>query len=222
MSDSSSPTIKIAQILAPATALFASGMILSISYSTSPILRAAASSSSPSSTSSGKPSKDETPFSLAQLRALFSSGSHIFPPLALTSTTLFAYLAYFTPEVSSAIAGHILRSPIVASQSSTTSLGLHSPSNLYMAAAAGVISIVPFTFLVMKSTNMRLMEFKEAEVDGVRGKEGANGEDGEDGDGREEVTTLMRRFEVLNAVRAALIGVGGLVGLLGVTMTGAA
>ncbi|KAL9101458.1 MAG: hypothetical protein Q9163_003289 [Psora crenata] len=66
-----------AQIIGISTAFLTAGGIISISYSTVPILR-----STPSH------------LSLPHLDALFSSGSHIFPQLATLAASAFAFLAY--------------------------------------------------------------------------------------------------------------------------------
>ena len=81
--------------------------------------------------------------SLRHLRALFSSGSHIFPQLATASSAAFAALAYNAP--------------------SSSSLRIQ-----YILAAAGAIGIAPFTLLVMKPTNMTLKEIGEQGQEGIR------------------------------------------------------
>ena len=107
------------------TAFVTSGAILSLSYSSAPILAA------------GSPK-----FSIPQINALFSSGSHVFPQLATLATAGFAYLAYLAPY------------------SSNTQLR-------YVAAAVVTIGIAPFTMLVMLPTNMTLRSIEPTD-EGVK------------------------------------------------------
>ena len=114
-------TILATQLISISTAFLTSGAIASLSYSSAPILIAA----SPK-------------LSIPQTRALFSSGSHVFPQLAFLATAGFAYLAYLSPA-----------------QSTT--------QYQYFAAAVGAIGIAPFTVLVMKPTNMTLRGIEESD-----------------------------------------------------------
>ncbi|KAL9005075.1 MAG: hypothetical protein Q9188_002148 [Gyalolechia gomerana] len=115
--------------------------------------------------------------SLRHLRSLFSSGSHIFPQLATAASSAFSVLAYNAPTGSS------LR-------------------NQYLLAAAGAISIAPFTIFVMKPTNMTLKEIGEQGEEGIK-KSG----------GEQKVQELLRRFGRLNAIRGGLLALGAAVGL---------
>ncbi|KAL8772196.1 MAG: hypothetical protein Q9209_002631 [Squamulea sp. 1 TL-2023] len=81
-------------------------------------------------------------FSLRPLRALFSSGSHIFRELATASSAALTALAY------NATASSALRIE-------------------YMLAAVGSIGIAPFTMIVMKPTNMTLKEIGEQGQEGI-------------------------------------------------------
>ncbi|KAL9129681.1 MAG: hypothetical protein Q9217_001923 [Psora testacea] len=74
-----------AKIVGISTAFLTSGGIISLSYSTVPILR-----STPSH------------IALPHLDALFSSGSHIFPQLATLAASAFVFLAYNAPSGSDA------------------------------------------------------------------------------------------------------------------------
>lgn len=115
--------------------------------------------------------------SLRHLRELFSSGSHIFPQCASASSTAFAILAY------NASPGSSLR-------------------NQYTLAAAGAISIAPFTIFVMKPTNMTLKEMGEQGEEGIKQR-----------GGEQRVQELLRRFGRLNALRGGLLALGAAVGL---------
>jgi hypothetical protein len=92
------PPVQLAALLAPSIGLPLSGAILSLSYYSTPILRAA--------------NTQSTPLSLQQLRSLFSSGSHIFPQLASLSAAFFGYLAYSLPHQRSS---YLLAAATVAS-----------------------------------------------------------------------------------------------------------
>ena len=72
----------------------------------------------------------------------------------------------------------------------------------YAVAAAGVIGIAPWTVLVMKRTNMALVNIEKEGEEGVR-KAG----------GEERVKGLMKRFQRLNAVRGLIMAAGAGVGL---------
>lgn len=152
-------TIFATQLLSISTAFLTSGAIISLSYAAAPILAAA----SPK-------------LSIPQTRALFSSGSHIFPQLAALASSGFAYLAYVAPS------------------KSITQLQ-------YVAATVGVIGIAPFTFFVMKPTNMTLRGIEESD-EGIR-KAG----------GEERVKELIRTFGRLNAIRGVIMAAGAGMGL---------
>ncbi|WVQ99131.1 hypothetical protein IAU59_006263 [Kwoniella sp. CBS 9459] len=125
--------VRTARFLGPLIASSTAGSILTLSYYSIPIIR---------STSV----EHSTKTALHQLRALFSSGSHVFPPLAFAATTCYAISAYFEP----------------------------SKRGAYTLAALGSIGIAPFTTLVMlPAANQRLIDLdekaKKGDLDGVRG-----------------------------------------------------
>ncbi|KAI4247541.1 MAG: hypothetical protein L6R40_001489 [Gallowayella cf. fulva] len=118
------------QIFGVSTGFLTAGSIIALSYSTVPIFL-----------------QHPNEISLRHLRALFSSGSHIFPQLATAASTAFALLAYNAPPSSS------LR-------------------NQYILAAAGTVGIAPFTIFVMKPTNMTLTEIGEQGEEGIKNSGG--------------------------------------------------
>ncbi|KAL8903569.1 MAG: hypothetical protein Q9207_003844 [Kuettlingeria erythrocarpa] len=148
------------QIFGISTGFVTAGAITALSYSTVPIFL-----------------QHPNEVSLDHLRALFSSGSHIFPQLATAASTAFGILAYNAPAESSLRFQYIL-------------------------AAAGSIGIAPFTFFVMKPTNMTLKEI------GEEGKEGIKKSGGE-----QRVKELLQSFKLMNAVRGGILAFGAAVGL---------
>ncbi|KAL8729420.1 MAG: hypothetical protein Q9166_004750 [cf. Caloplaca sp. 2 TL-2023] len=114
------------QGFAISTGFITAGAIIALSYSTVPIFLS-----------------HPNEISLRHLRALFSSGSHIFPQLATATSTAFSILAY--------------------NASPGTSLRYQ-----YILAAAGAIGIAPFTIFVMKPTNMTLKELGEQGDEGIK------------------------------------------------------
>lgn len=170
--------------------------------------------------------------SLPLIRWLFSRGSHIFPTAAFLSTTGFAYLSY-TATPSPRSLGAFLSSLTGGAQ-----------PTWYAAAAILTLGIAPWTTLVMlPSVNSALIEKNEGmggkrsagALDGAtrRSLEGSLGGVGDRSQWRdtsgpqerteehstqeedEEVRGLLERFGRLNKVRAGLIGVGGVFGLVG-------
>ncbi|KAL8648992.1 MAG: hypothetical protein Q9210_004665 [Variospora velana] len=113
------------QIFGISTGFVTAGAITALSYSTVPIFL-----------------EHPNEISLRHLRALFSSGSHIFPQLAAAASTAFSILAYNAPSSSSLRTQNLL-------------------------AAAVSISIAPFTIFVMKPTNMTLKEMGEEGQGGI-------------------------------------------------------
>ncbi|KAL9011747.1 MAG: hypothetical protein Q9173_003430 [Seirophora scorigena] len=113
------------QIFGISTGFVTAGAITALSYSTVPIFL-----------------EHPNEISLRHLRALFSSGSHIFPQLATAASSAFSILAYNAPNSSS------LRTQ-------------------YLLAAAGCIGIAPFTIFVMKPTNMTLKAIGEEGQEGI-------------------------------------------------------
>ncbi|KAL8740958.1 MAG: hypothetical protein Q9190_006393 [Brigantiaea leucoxantha] len=114
------------QIFGVSTGLITSGAIMALSYSTVPIFH-----------------QHPNEVSLRHLRALFSSGSHIFPQCATAAAAAFSLLAYYSP------AGGSRRLQ-------------------YLLAAAGTIGIAPFTVFVMLPTNMTLKEIGEEGDEGIK------------------------------------------------------
>ena len=84
-----------------------------------------------------------------------------------------------------------------------------------LVAAAGVISIAPYTLLVMKDTNMELVEIEKDEGAGLKKVE--NEKEGEEVvekvGGEERVKDLMRSFQKMNAVRGGMMAFGAFMGL---------
>jgi hypothetical protein len=128
-----------ATFLAPAISLATAGSILTLSYYAVPVIRSTSAELS-------------TKTALGQLRALFSSGSHVYPPLSAMSSTLYAFLAYSIPA-------------------KRTGFGL---------AALGAMGIAPFTIFVMvPAANGRLIELdKRAKAGGFEGEKGNKEVDG--------------------------------------------
>lgn len=125
----------------------------------------------------GVPAARAVPASTAQIwSVLFDRGLAIIPRLAAGSALLFAYAAYSTYGVPSARDG-----------TADTWKG-------YVVAGAFAVSMVPYTFLAMHTTNMAL---KEA----ARGVPGIN------------VTELVGKWTGLNLFRCLLPLGGALTGL---------
>jgi hypothetical protein len=207
-------TTEAVQLFSVSTALVAAGGIATLSLFDVPMLQ-----SQPASRS------------LPMTRWLFSRGSHIFPEAAALSSAGFAYLAYETLPSSERALSAILRHT-----------GSGSKAGLYIAAAVLTISIAPFTQLMIP-TNFSLIQKNEdkggarsqesAKIpkpagrtaeDSVAGKNASNElrdlsnpqeKTREDSTATEdeEVRELLGKFGKLNAVRAVLVGVGGVVGL---------
>jgi hypothetical protein len=192
------------------TALMASGGILTLSLFDIPELK-----SQPASRS------------LPQIRWLFSRGSHIFPTAAVASGAGFAYLAYSSLPSKSLPVLEALK---------------HGKVPGFLFAAILAYSIGPFTQLMIP-TNFRLIELNEkmggarseksARQGGGGGKSAEESVDGK-GDVNQftdlsgpvertegkasaseehEVQELLSKFAYLNALRAVLLGAGGMVGL---------
>lgn len=202
--------VKATQLLSISTALLASGGILTLSLFDTPLLK-----SQPASRS------------LPQIRWLFSRGSHIFPTAAIASSAGFLYLAYTALPTPSLPLLELLKYGRVPG---------------FLLAAILSCSIGPFTQLMIP-TNFGLIELNERKggTRSERSKEkGAGGrksaEESVQGKGdvnqftdlsgpvektegeasekdEQEVQELLEKFGRLNAVRAVLLGAGGMVGL---------
>lgn len=198
-----SPSVAATQIVSISTALVAAGGIATLSLFDIPELQ-----SQPASRS------------LPSIQWLFSRGSHIFPQAAALSSAGFAYLAYNALPASSR--------PVLERMQ-------HGDVPGYLAAAVLTISIAPWTTGVMVPTNFRIMEInqdkggarsqKSREVaDSIPDKDAAGQfsdlsapqektPQGMSQSEEEEVQSLLDKFNKLNAVRAVLMAVGGVVGL---------
>lgn len=210
------------QIVSVASALMASGGMVTLSLHDIPQLRPQPASRS-----------------LPAVRWLFSRGSHTFPNAAIASGLGFLYGAYaYLPPA----AGRGLQKVISLSQFGANGL----KTNGLILAAALAWSIAPWTRLVMLPTNLELMEmnqslggyrsqsaadedksgriYRRTGKDSIAGK--SEGSEFTDRSGPQEVTKrqssaqederakeLMDKFTRLNLVRAALLGAGGIIAL---------
>jgi hypothetical protein len=113
----------------------------------------------------------------------FEAGKSQNPPIAAVTAASFSYLAWT-----------VRNAP----------LGLSNSARLYGVAAVMTIAIVPWTLLMMSSTNNRLL---------AKAKETGSGNGKEDD---REVGELLKRWTTLNGVRSLLPLVGGVVGLVAV------
>lgn len=162
--------ISTARVLAPAIAAGTAGSILTQSYFLVPVIRSIVTDLS-------------TARGLDQLRAYFSSGSHIFPQLSGVGAALYALLAY------------VERIP--------------AKRTGYSIAAAGTLGIAPFTILVMYPTvNKKLIEMHEKRLKAPAGAQAVEGESES-----ERAEALLKNFEWQNAVRAGIMGAGAFAGL---------
>ncbi|EMC95968.1 hypothetical protein BAUCODRAFT_34729 [Baudoinia panamericana UAMH 10762] len=120
----------------------------------------------------------------------YEIGSNSSPPLAFMSAASFAYLSYASTSTP-------LRKLL---------FGIASPRLLYGLAAGLVVSIVPYTFVVMHpQVNDRLHEIEARAEMGDELK-------AEDG----EVKELLRHWVPMNFARAALTGAGAVLGAVAV------
>lgn len=206
---------QIIQVTSISTALAAAGGIATLSLFDVPLLL-----SQPASRS------------LPLTRWLFSRGSHIFPSAAILSSGGFAWLAYNALPPATRTLSTLLRSATRG-----------GPVSYYIAAAVLSFSIAPWTSLVMIPTNFALIE-KNEQKGGKRSaatsdeatKRSAEGSVNSEGDASQwtdlsgpqertkekstreedrEVRELLEKFGQLNSVRAVLIGLGGIAGLIG-------
>ncbi|RAK95500.1 DUF1772 domain-containing protein [Aspergillus ibericus CBS 121593] len=121
-----------------------------------------------------------------QWAILYETGKNRVPPIAVLTASTFLYLAWST-RASTALAA----------------IAPRGSSSLYTVSAALVLAIMPFTVGVMKGTNDRL-----------KGWAGRGVVEGKNGGEEEEVVGLLRRWAVLNGVRALWPLIGGIVGLV--------
>jgi hypothetical protein len=127
--------VSATKILAPFLAASTAGSILCLSYFPLPIIRAVSSDHS-------------TARAMDHIKALFSSGSHIYPPLSGITAGLYGLLAYIAPSGSSQRIG-------------------------YSVAAVGSIGIAPFTVGVMLgAANQRILDlYEKRKKDGAKAVE---------------------------------------------------
>lgn len=209
--------VRAAQLIGVSTAFLAAGGIATLSLFDAPLLR-----SQPANRS------------LPMTRWLFSRGSHIFPQAAIISSTSFAYLAYNALPSGDRTLSALLRSMMSGGR-----------AGCYISAAILTFGIAPFTTLVMIPTNFALIQKNEdkggarsarsAESGATGGRTAQESVDGKNDINQltdlsgpeektqesstreedEEVRQLVARFSHLNSVRAFLMGLGGVVGLIG-------
>lgn len=117
-----------------------------------------------------------------QWRKMYSQGAKTAPPLALTSCLANSYLAYT-----------LRNSPVNPA---------HPRSTLYAAASAITIAIVPWTLVVMRNVNGKLMG-KAAEVEKRRGVKGKAVDVKVDG-----VHGLVGWWSWVNLMRGVFTGTG--------------
>jgi len=113
---------------------------------------------------------------LHQIRYFFETGKYIFPQMGMVSAALFGALAYGQPD---------------------KLIG-------YSIAAAGCLSILPFTSLYMiPKTNNVILDWDDKALQGDKTIEKK----------REEIVKVFGDFKRENYVRAGMFWVGGIVGL---------
>ena len=212
--------IQAIQVLSISTALIASGGIASLTLFDIPLLK-----SQPASRS------------LPSVRWLFSRGSHIFPTAALVSSSGFAYLAYTAVPASqrtlSALLRHATRGQpglYVAAAALTISIApwttlVMVPTNFELikrneekggsrseASADHREAKGSKTRTAEESTDSKDDVSQWTDLSGPQEKTSKRSMESED----EEVKGLLDKFGKMNGVRAVLMGVGGIVGLMGV------
>ncbi|KZM25846.1 uncharacterized protein EKO05_0009087 [Ascochyta rabiei] len=212
--------IQAIQVISISTALFASGGIASLSAFDIPLMR-----SQPASRS------------LPMLRWLFSRGSHTAPTAIIISSTGFLYLAYAalpgSAHTASALLTHLTRG-------GKPSAFLGASVLSFSCALFTGLAMLPTNFDLI-SRNEQLGGSHSADSAAYRrsvdaeprtAEESVNAKDdisqwsdvsdpqektarGSSKEQDKEVKALLTRFQKLNYVRAALIGAGGIVGLIG-------
>ncbi|KAF1927958.1 uncharacterized protein M421DRAFT_164815 [Didymella exigua CBS 183.55] len=206
------------QVLTLSTALFTSGGIAALSAFDIPLIR-----SQPASRS------------LPMLRWLFSRGSHTAPTGIMVSSAGFLYLAYAALPSTAQTLGDIL----VRIVKGRPGLYLAASALSFSAALFTSVAMIPTNFaLIQKNENLggshsaASSQYREeigapprSAEESVNGKDDVSQwtdvsdpqrktkrESTEQED--EEVRGLLTKFEMLNYVRAGLIGAGGVVGLV--------
>ncbi|PYH46313.1 DUF1772 domain-containing protein [Aspergillus saccharolyticus JOP 1030-1] len=122
---------------------------------------------------------------------IYESGKAQNPPIAAATATAFVYLAW---TVSRAV------EPPQLLQRLSNSTSTVSPAAWYAAAAGLVLSIVPFTAVVMQGTNAALIRLSESPAELTAQEE-------------MESRELLKRWGWLNGARSILPLAGGLVGI---------
>lgn len=173
--------------------------------------------------------------SLPMTRWLFSRGSHIFPTASFVSSSGFAYLAY------SSLPAHqrTISSLVNYASKSPTGLYIAAAVLTFSIAPWTTLAMIPTNFRLIK-LNEELGGSRSAKSAEQREKQGASSRSAEEStEGKddvsqwtdlsgpqektaktgskaveEEVQDLLERFGKLNSIRAVLIGVGGIVGLM--------
>lgn len=206
------------EIFTISTALFTAGGIAALSAFDVPLMR-----SQPASRS------------LPMLRWLFSRGSHVAPTGIILSSSGFAYLAYAALPASArtlnSVAAHIAKGK--------SGLFLAASALSFSAALFTSVVMIPTNFELIKRNEdlggshsadsaayRRSIDAKHRTAEeSVNGKQDVNQwTDTSDPQGEtqresskeedEQVDGLLTKFEMLNYVRAGLIGIGGVVGLV--------
>jgi hypothetical protein len=215
---------KAVQIFSITTALLASGGIATLSLFDVPII-------------SSQPASRALPLT----RWLFSRGSHIFPTAAFLSCSGFSFLAYRTLPLGHRTFSAFLSSLstpktglYVAAAALTISIApftqLMIPTNFRLIemneALGGTRSAKSAEYRAEKHTPQMAGEWPRGADESVEGKddvsqwfdfsppqERTRKESSKKQD--EEVRGLLEKFGKLNSVRAGLMGLGGVVGLVG-------
>jgi len=194
-----SNVIRTVQAIGITSSAVLSGGILSFSVVLIPTLALPAHPTKRESDSSDQPG---TPTShlARQWRHSFNTGKHIAPPIALLSSTAYAYLAYLFRRAT----------PVQEPELRT--------SNLYILAAALALSLVPYTLVVMMPTNQRLL-VRAAQADDEAAtpveKERDMATTGVPAKAEEdaEVCGLLEKWSRMNVVRGCLPLAATVVGL---------
>ncbi|KAF8419872.1 hypothetical protein EV426DRAFT_262274 [Tirmania nivea] len=179
-------TIVTAKIIALAGSGILTGGILSLSFFTTPILLLAPS-----------------PLAQKQWSYLYNLGKKTMPLLSLLTSV--SYLVLSRLYTSSLITTH----PIVPLT--------HRKPFLYLLSSGLTLSMVPYTMIFMRSTIAGLEKARQLLGEAARGEKGAEREEIENMKVMEGKNTkqLIDQWGMLNLGRAALTGLGFLVGIWG-------
>ncbi|KAL2001670.1 hypothetical protein VTN02DRAFT_1423 [Thermoascus thermophilus] len=193
-------SFKLAQAVGILGSAFASGGILSVSFLTVPAILLPARNSKLSTSTGGTPASTISHLTHQWLH-VYDRGRFTFPALAAGSALAYTFLAC---TLHNSPGG---RSPT----------GAGKFAQMYLAAAAATLAIVPYTLLFMRPTNMRL-EARARRDDAVEreGKEGmAMSAEEEARRAREDRETpgVIRKWACLNTIRGIFPLVGAAVGM---------